>query len=247
MSDAGERVAREVAHGKHMARSAPDLLLGWGSPAGQQRARRRARLILEGARVTATSRVLEVGCGSGLFTEAFAHSGAEIVAVDVSPDLLHFARGRGLPAERVRFLEARFEDCAVEGPFDAVIGSSVLHHLELAESLARMLELLKPGGRMAFAEPNLLNPQVFLERRFRRFFPYVSPDEIAFVKAKLRAELERAGFTDVSIEPFDWLHPAVPRPLIPLVSGIGGVLERLPGVREFAGSLVLSAGRPHSM
>jgi len=247
MSRGTERVAREVAHGKHMAQRAPELLLGWGSPAGQERARRRARLILEGAGIDSTSRVLEVGCGSGLFTEAFAHSGAEIVAVDVSPDLLRFARGRGLPAERVRFLEARFEDCAVEGPFDAVIGSSVLHHLEVAESLARILQLLRPGGRMAFAEPNLLNPQVFLERRFRRFFSYVSADEVAFVKGKLRRELGAVGFTEVSVEPFDWLHPAVPRPLIPLVAGTGRFLERLPGVREFAGSLVLSAARPHSM
>jgi len=117
----------------------------------------------------------------------------------------------------------------------------------VAESLARILQLLRPGGRMAFAEPNLLNPQVFLERRFRRFFSYVSADEVAFVKGKLRRELGAVGFTEVSVEPFDWLHPAVPRPLIPLVAGTGRFLERLPGVREFAGSLVLSAARPHSM
>lgn len=240
---AGERVAREIAHGKHMAESAPDLLLGWGSPAGQVRASRRARLVLEGARITGESRVLEVGCGSGLFTEAFARSGAEVVAVDVSPDLLRYARERGLPGDRVRFLEARFEDCEVEGPFDAVIGSSVLHHLDVEEALGHVLELLKPGGRMAFAEPNLLNPQVFLERRFRRLFPYVSPDEIAFVKGSLGSELTRAGFVDVAIEPFDWLHPAVPRALIPFVSGFGGLLEKIPLVREFAGSLILSASR----
>jgi SAM-dependent methyltransferase len=163
--------------------------------------------------------------------------------VDLSPELLERARARGLPST-VSFLEMPFEDCQPEGPFSAVIGNSVLHHLDLDTSLRRIRELLEPGGTLAFAEPNMLNPQIFLERRFPRWFPYVSPDETAFIRRRLAARLRRLGFVDVRIEPFDWLHPKTPARLIPPVQALGALLERLPVVRAFAGSLVISARSP---
>jgi 2-polyprenyl-3-methyl-5-hydroxy-6-metoxy-1,4-benzoquinol methylase len=238
-----DRVANEIAHGRRLAAGVPEELWGWGTPAGRVRARRRAALILEHAGVGPSSRILEVGCGSGLFTELFAESGAEIVALDLSPELLALARRRGLP-QRVRFVEQCLEEFDRETGFDAVVGSSVLHHLDLVPALRRAFALLAPGGRLSFAEPNMLNPQIFAERTFRRWFPQVSPDETAFVKPRLRRQLHAAGFEDVDIEPFDWLHPSVPEAWIGAVSRLGACLERLWGVREFAGSLRIAARRP---
>ena len=143
----------------------------------------------------------------------------------------------------------RFEELTDESGFDAVIGSSVLHHLDVSASLRNIRRLLKPGGWMSFAEPNLLNPQVFLERHpgpFHRLFYYISPDETAFVRWSLTRVLSRHGFESIRITPFDWLHPATPRPLIGIVRTVGSVLESVPGVREFAGSLHISARRPTS-
>lgn len=191
--------------------------------------------------------VLEIGCGTGLFTERFAASGARVIAVDISPHLLDLARARGLPLSRVSFLERRVEDLSLDDPaldgaaVDAVVGSSVLHHLELAPALQSCRRLLKPGGALAFAEPNFLNPQVFLERHLRSFFPYVSEDEWAIVRWSMASELRRAGFHGVAITPFDWLHPATPPSLIGVVLRIGRFLERTPGLREFAGSVLIAA------
>ena len=237
-----ERGRSEVAHGRMLAGKDPEDVWGWGSPAGRLRAKRRAALIASGAGLAPDVRAIEIGCGTGLFTEMFAASGAHIIAVDLSPELLAVARQ--LRLANVEFREQAFEECDVDGPFDAVIGSSVLHHLDLARAWPKILALLKPGGRLSVAEPNMLNPQVFCERRFRRFFPYVSPDETAFVRGRLRRDLERAGFTSISIVPFDWLHPSTPAPLIPAVRRAGAVLERVWPVREFAGSLSIRATRP---
>jgi 2-polyprenyl-3-methyl-5-hydroxy-6-metoxy-1,4-benzoquinol methylase len=235
------RFANEVAHGKRLAAGVGEEIWGWKTPAGRLRAERRAALILEGARVAPGSKILEIGCGAGLLTEKFARSGADIIAVDLSPELLDIARGRGLAG--VRFLEKNFEDCDVEGPFDAVIGSSILHHLELERTWKKIFSLLKPGGRMSFAEPNMLNPQIYCERHFRRFFPEVSPDETAFVRFSLRRDLEKNGFTSVEIKPFDWLHPFTPPAMIPAVIGLGRVLEGVWPCREFSGSLWIRACR----
>jgi SAM-dependent methyltransferase len=240
-SPSASRFLNEIEHGKYLAAGSAEDLWGWGTPAGRLRAERRAALILEGACVGPGSKVLEIGCGTGLFTEKFAGSGADITAVDLSPELLDIARKRGLA--RVRFLEKNFEDCDVEGPFDAVIGSSVLHHLEVERAWKKIFSLLKPGGRMSFAEPNMLNPQIYCERHFRRFFPQTSPDETAFVRFQLRRDLEKNGFSSVAIKPFDWLHPSTPPGLILAVRGLGKVLEAVWPCREFAGSLWIQARR----
>ena len=199
-----------------------------------------------GPAIDAGSRVLEIGCGTGFFTEKFAAAGPRIFAVDISPALIAKARGRNLPPAQVTLCEKRFEECDAEGPFDAIIGSSILHHLDIGPSIDRMKELLKKGGSISFAEPNMLNPQVFLERRFHYLpmFSYTSPDETAFVRWKLARKLREAGFEQITITPFDWLHPATPRPLIGLVKAIGRVMESVPVVREFAGSLYIKATLP---
>lgn len=245
-----DRAANEIAHGRMLAASESEETWGWTTPAGQSRARRRADLIISAAGLRPGRTVLEIGCGTGMFTELFAATGARILAVDISPDLLAKALDRRLPADRVRFEQRRFESLELSDPsieawaaggFDAIVGSSVLHHLDIPGAIETCQRLLAPGGRLAFAEPNLLNPQVWMERTFRSWFPYVSPDETAIVRWGLGRRLERAGFSDVVITPFDWLHPATPAPLIGVVDGAGRLLERVPAFREFAGSVLIAA------
>ena len=245
-----DRAANEIAHGRLLAASESEAAWGWSTPAGQARVRRRAALIIAAAGLGPGRTALEIGCGTGLFTERFAATGARIVAVDISPDLLAKAIERRLPAEIVRFEQRRAESLDLTEPafqawapkgFDAVIGSSVLHHLDIPAAIDTCRKLLAPGGRMVFAEPNLLNPQVWLERTFRSWFPYVSRDETAIVRWSLATQLERAGFSNVAMTPFDWLHPATPPGLIRVVEGAGRVFEQLPVVREFAGSVLISA------
>lgn len=240
------RTRHEITHGKLLAQGDPLEIWGWGTPAGRLRAERRAALIAAGARLGPGLLALEIGCGTGMFSEMFLTSGARLLAVDISGDLLAQARARRLPPERIRFLEMPFEDCQVEGPFDAVIGSSVLHHLEVELALEKIHGLLKPGGYMSFAEPNMLNPQVWLERKlsFLPCFWYVSPDETAFVRQSLHRLLARAGFTEIEITPFDWLHPQTPPTWIKQMQTLGERLERTPILREFAGSLLIRARRP---
>ena len=241
------RADREIKHGEWLAAHDTETVWGWGTPAGRIRARRRADSIIAGAALSPGKRVLEIGCGTGMFTEMFAATGATIVAVDISPELLEKARSRRLPAGQVTFCERRFEECDVEGQFDAVIGSSVLHHLEIESAIRRIKDLLKPGGKLSFAEPNMLNPQVFLERRFQHWsmFSYTSPDETAFVRWQLARQLREAGFEEISIRPFDWLHPSTPKSFIKTVSALGRLLESVPLIQEFSGSLTITAKLPN--
>lgn len=111
------------------------------------------------------ARVLELGCGMGRFTELLAARGLEMTGVDLSPELLAVAQA-GDPERRIRYLccDAAEVDRHAAGPFDAVVGFFVLHHLPaLRPALEAATRLLAPGGRAAFCEPNAWNPFFYLQ------------------------------------------------------------------------------------
>jgi 2-polyprenyl-3-methyl-5-hydroxy-6-metoxy-1,4-benzoquinol methylase len=244
MTTIDRRGQNEITHGRKLVSSGnPELVWNWDTPAGRVRAMRRSRLLGEAAGLRSGMHVMEVGCGTGLFTEMLLTYGAHILAVDISPELLTYAQTRNLPENLVEFRAMRFEDGAVDGPFDAIIGSSVLHHLDMPMALRHMFDLLKPGGVIAFAEPNMLNPQIWAERNISwvREKNGASPDETAIVRWQMAQRLIKIGFDEVSIRNTDFLHPATPQALIPAVNALSLLLEHIPIVCEISGSVLIRA------
>jgi len=242
-SDAEARLAREIEHHRRIASRAEEIW-NWDSPAGRRRADRRAELFVTFAGVSPGQKVLELGCGTGLFLEKVARSGASITGIDLSEDLLAKARARLAGASNVTLERGNAEDLPYpDRHFDAVYGSSILHHLDLAAALRAVHRVLKPGGRLVFAEPNSMNPQVVVMFHFGPTKDYfgTSPDEMAFSRFRARSALLAQGYVDVAVEPFDFLHPATPPAWLDRVSRLGLILEKLPLVREIAGSILLRA------
>src|SRR6185436_5717281 len=154
------RLAREIEFHRRIA-SRAEAVWNWDSPAGRRRARRRADLFVEKGELAPGRRVLELGCGTGIFLEMVARCGASIAAVDLSADLLARARERVKDLPNVRLTRGNAMDMPYPADaFDAVYGSSILHHLDLERALGEVHRVLRPGGRIVFAEPNILNPQV---------------------------------------------------------------------------------------
>jgi SAM-dependent methyltransferase len=187
--------------------------------------------------------ILEIGCGTGYFTRELTQRGADIVAIDVSPDLLEIAKAK-YSAPNVRYeIQNAYTLTYADAMFDSVVGSSILHHLEIEEALREIYRVLKPGGTVYFTEPNMLNPQIAMQKNI----PWIkrrlgdSPDETAFFRWPLRRLLEQTGYRDVRIDPFDFLHPKTPVPLIDRLNALGRFLEKMPGISEFAGSLYIRA------
>ena len=87
--------------------------------------------------------VLDLGCGDGTLTAAIAASGARVIGIDSSPEMLAAARTRGLD---VRLMSA--ERLELEERFDAVFSNAVLHWVtDLDGAVERIARHLKPGGR----------------------------------------------------------------------------------------------------
>ena len=89
-------------------------------------------------------RILDLGCGDGALTEAIAASGAHVIGVDGSADMVRAACARGLDA---RVMDG--QNLALEGEkFDAVFSNAALHWMPDAPAvIAGVARALKPGGR----------------------------------------------------------------------------------------------------
>lgn len=239
-----ERILHEQEHGKWVAEHG-ETVWNWSSPAGRYRWARRVALF-RSFLADSGMKVLEVGCGTGLFTAEIAATGCRVTAIDISPDLLALARKR-VTADNVCFvLEDAHATSFDSASFDAVIGSSCLHHLDIDKATKEFHRLLRPGGRLMFTEPNMLNPQIALQKNI----PWLkrlagdSRDETAFVRFLLERRLKRSGFTAISIVPFDFVHPAIPECVLPGLTPVLTGLESLPLLREIAGSLIISGAKP---
>jgi SAM-dependent methyltransferase len=245
-NDNRERLAREIAFHEGIAANAEDVW-NWNSPAGRRRAEHRADLLIRATGLGPAKVALELGCGTGVFLERAAATGARIVAIDLSQPLLRQARERMAGSPRVRLVCGNAEAMPyADGTFDAVYGSSVVHHLDLDRALGEVFRVLRPGGWAAFAEPNFLNPQVAFMFTFMPTKPWfgVSPDEKAFTRFRAMRALRHAGYVESSVRPFDFLHPATPGVFVGGVARASSFLERLPVVREFAGSFLVAGRKP---
>jgi SAM-dependent methyltransferase len=239
-----ERKAHEIQHGGEIAEHALEVW-GWQTPAGQVRARRRADLIVEQAQIGQGSRVLELGCGTGLFSRSFARTGANVVAVDLSWALIQQAKTQSPANLSLVLADAEYLPFANKA-FEAVIGSSVLHHLNPQRALVEAYRILSAGGRIAFAEPNMLNPQIAVQKNIPKIKRMLgdSPDESAFISWRVKRVLKENGFVNVNVRPYDFLHPLVPNKLVSFIDRLGRFLERIPVIRAIAGSLIISGCKP---
>jgi len=238
------RAARERQHFDKLAESTGAVWWGSETKAGQVRLDERGAIAIRHAELGPGRVVLEPGAGNGEFTLRIAPSGATIVGVEISSKQVDIARRRlkAFPETAVMVGDVGQLDFPNDH-FDAVVGQSVLHHLDLERSLPELRRVLKPGGRFFFLEPNMLNPQIAVEKNIKSVGRWLqnSPNETAFFRWRIVRLLSRHGFRNAWARPFDFLHPGTPTFLIPTVHALSRAASATPVIREIAGSLQIYA------
>lgn len=121
---------------------------------------------IEGMVSLAGRRVLDIGCGGGILSDAMARRGADVTGIDLSTKALKVAQLHALEAQtrNVSYREISAEALAQEEPagFDVVTCMEMLEHVPDAGSVVRACaSLVKPGGWVFFSTINR-NPKSFL-------------------------------------------------------------------------------------
>jgi len=124
----------------------------------------RTKFIMEKLTVQ-NPKILDVGCGGGILSEALAKNGAQVTGSDLSLQSLeaarHHAKQQGL---NIEYLYESVEDIAQKNPgsFDVITCMEMLEHVpEPGKIVAACAKALKPGGHAFFSTINR-TPKAFL-------------------------------------------------------------------------------------
>ncbi len=159
----------------------------------------RTKLARTQEHLTPEMEIFEFGCGTGGTAIAHAPHVRSVRAIDFSTRMLDMARQRAAEAgvDNVTFEQGDITSIAVEpGRYDMVLGLSILHLLKDRQAvIARVYEMLKPGGRFVSSTACLGDSM--------KWFGYVAPLGRALgllpmlnvmTPDQLRADMTRTGF-----------------------------------------------------
>jgi trans-aconitate methyltransferase len=188
--------------------------------------------LVEALQPRAGERILDLGCGDGFLTQRIAASGATMVGVDSSPQMIAAAQERGLDARY-----ASGETLPFDREFDAVFSNAALHWMRDQDAVLQgVYRALKPGGRFVAecgGQGNIAAIRVALLAVLTPAIPAERIENNRFFNcAQYRTRLESHGFLVDEIT-------LTPRPT-PLPSGMadwlqtfrGSVLEQLPAAER---------------
>jgi ubiquinone/menaquinone biosynthesis C-methylase UbiE len=205
-----------------------DQIAYWNGPGGQHWTDRQAAqdtllapvaaILIDRAGVQAGMRIVDVGCGCGATTIAFAQKvgpGGRVLGVDISAPMLARARQiapAGLPSDFV------LADATVypfdPASFDLLVSRfGVMFFADPALSFANIRKALRPSGRVAFAcwreprdNPWLMTPLQAVYRHVPKLPPLgpEDPGPFAFAsEARVNRILSEAGFSQIAMERCD--------------------------------------------
>ncbi|RRA98958.1 methyltransferase domain-containing protein [Larkinella rosea] len=156
--------------------------------------------------------VLDVGCGSGAITRGIAERvgpQGRVLGIDPSENLIVQARSHSESLPQLAFQQADIYSYETAERFDIVTCARVLQWLaKPEEALARMANLVKPGGFLAVLDYNhekvewTPEPPEAMRKFYGAFLKW--RQEAGFDNAiadNLKAHFEQLGFTEITIEP----------------------------------------------
>lgn len=148
-------------------------------------------------------RVLDVGCGAGLLTEAMALRGAQVTGIDAGSEQIEIARTHaGETGVDVDYHAATAEAFAEQhaGEFDVVVCMEMLEHVPDPDAaVAALTRLAAPGGQLFLSTINR-TPKAFAEaivaaEYLLRLLPAGTHEYARFIRpSELAASLRRHGF-----------------------------------------------------
>ena len=168
-----------------------------------QRAWHRAKLQLVDVLVqpvAAGTRVLDVGCGSGVVANHLASKGCRVLGIDSNHDAIEFARTQ-FPSANLRFEEKLIQELELHERFDWILCLEVLEHLSVnaaCDLLVKLRSAAAPQGMLLLSTPNYRGAWPLIEWLADRSGKVAHLDGYQhitrFTRGRMRSAVRRAGW-----------------------------------------------------
>ena len=144
-------------------------------------------LLIQGQlRLSAESRVLDIGCGSGLDTLVYGDLSQQVTGVDIfdHPEWRQIENTHS----HIRFIHGNFLSCPLEGPYDVIIDNGCFHHQteeSLAHYLAKIHHLLPAHGHFVLSTFSDRLKSTYIDD-YQRIHHYFSDEALSAILTEAR-------------------------------------------------------------
>jgi len=194
--------------------------------------------------------VLELGCGTGVYTKWLLESGCSVDAMDISVKMIDEAKRRA-PSARyfIGNCETPRHTLAGNAPvsgYDVVLGINTLsYYVDKNNTFSEVSSLLKPGGRLVVIDMNGASLYYTLMRKLKINEMPQWFDEISESNPKqITSLIKKHGFTVDEITSFAFLPNGLSNVLTTSLKPFDKVLHSLPFMRTTAMRLAYVARKP---
>lgn len=188
------------------------------------------------------SRILEIGCGTGKYTQILAKKASVIRGIDISPNMVAAAK------ERNPGVEFSVGDCEKlegfgDGQFDVVAGFNVFSYFpRKQEALHSISRVLRKGGMFFDLDMNGASPYYSMMaalgwNELGKWHHLIKESTIG----NLSPMLEHAGFEIKHSASMVWIPNALGKTAVTLLIPADAVLSRIPFVKNYAMRILLVA------
>jgi 2-polyprenyl-3-methyl-5-hydroxy-6-metoxy-1,4-benzoquinol methylase len=197
----------------------------------------------------AGDRVLDVGCGSGVFANHLASYGGRVMAIDGNAEAIAYAAAT-FASDAVDFQLGHLHALDLEpNSFDRATCLEVIEHVypaQVTALLASLRSLLRPGGTLLLTTPNYRGLWPLVEWAADRFAPTAHMDRSQHInrysRARLSQTLRDAGFEIAALRTYSTIAPFASALSWPLAQRIDRLERRID--LPFGSLLALVARNP---
>jgi SAM-dependent methyltransferase len=171
--------------------------------------------VVELAQLNSTSRLLEVGCGPGTATVAFAPLGCPITCLEPNPDFVALAQQNCAAYPNVQIQNLAFEEWqSPEQKFDALLAASSFHWIPAEIGYPKAAKLLNPDGPLILLWNKELQPSQAVYTGFVDLYQTYAPalikyeqpeTQLAIIQDLGQMAVDSGQFSRLHFE-FQWCH-----------------------------------------
>ncbi len=174
-------------------------------------------------------RVVDIGCGDGVYSMELLKAGArEVVGLDAAENAVQCARKKAEGLEGIRFEAVDIYRLAVpEERYDVAIVRGILHHLYEADRAVEVIS--RVADEIVILEPNGYNPVLKILEKVSAY--HVEHEEKSYPPSRLRRWFVDCGGRVVAAKYIGFVPMFCPDFLARLLKLLEPVVEAVPGIR----------------